>query len=66
MVGPNVNTLALGDLLNYKRILQNRMYNCNYALELPGTCADNPGCDACTTTFSTEDIISRVKILLNK
>jgi hypothetical protein len=66
MVGPDINTLALGALLNYKRILQNRMYNCNYAIESPCTCYSNPACDACTTTFSIEDIISRVKILLNK
>jgi hypothetical protein len=40
---------VLGDLLNYKRILTNRLCNPNYAC-----------------TYSTEQIASRVKLLIHK
>lgn len=60
MVCADYNEDVLGRLLHYKEIITNRMYNCDYALSSPCTCSCND------TTFSTSDIVSRVKILLNK
>lgn len=45
----------ISDLLHYKDILTRRMYNCDYAYR---------ACDG--SSFPTSEIISRVKILLNK
>lgn len=45
---------VIGDLLHYKDILTRRMYNCDYASQ------------GCGMAFPISEIISRVKILLNK
>lgn len=45
---------VISDLLRYKDILTKRMYNCDYATEW------------CGASFNIYEIISRVKILLNK
>lgn len=60
MICADYNEDVLSRLLHYKRILTNRTYNCDYAAH--GACT----CDCTEVTYSTADIISRVKILINK